>query len=138
MAAFGVGDRFRPRGRRLDSPALADKKLRRDVSRDGIEAVLEGNEVIEVYEHEDRVRYVLLGQVKERPLHVVVAEDDAVDATVVLSVYEPGRGSRLGCRQWVPQAQGAVRWLVTFITTAASCAERLSPIGMWSSMTTAA
>jgi hypothetical protein len=59
------------------------------MSRDEIEAVLGDNEVIEVYEQEDRVRYVLLGVVQDRPLHAVVAEDDILDATVVLSVYEP-------------------------------------------------
>lgn len=111
MAQFGVGDRFRPRDRRLDSPALADKMLRRNVSREEIEAVLEGNEVIEVYEHEDRVRYVLLGQVDERPLHVVVAEDDVVDATVVLSVYEPdedhGWDAASGFRKRKEQSDGA-------------------------------
>jgi hypothetical protein len=41
-------------------------------------------------EHEDRVRYVLLGVVQDRPLHAVVAEDDILDGTVVLSVFEPG------------------------------------------------
>lgn len=34
------------------------------------------------------VRYVLLGEVERRPLHVVVAEDDVSNATVVRSVYE--------------------------------------------------
>lgn len=85
--------------------------LRRNVSREEIEAVLEGNEVIEVYEHEDRVRYVLLGQVDERPLHVVVAEDDVVDATVVLSVYEPdedhGWDATSGFRKRKEQSDGA-------------------------------
>lgn len=51
--------------------------------------MLEDNEVVEIYEHDDRVRYVLLGHVAQRPLHVVVAQDDIVGASVVLSVYEP-------------------------------------------------
>lgn len=89
MAEFDVGDRFRPRERRLDSPALADKMVRRSISRRDIDAVLTDNEIIEVYEHDDRVRYVLLGQVVHRPLHVVVAQDDIIYATVVISVYEP-------------------------------------------------
>lgn len=54
-----------------------------------IEGILSDNEVIEVYEHEDRVRYVLLGEVDRRLLHIVIAEDAVVDATVVLSAYEP-------------------------------------------------
>lgn len=61
MQEFDVGERFRPGERRLDNPALADKMVRRSISRREIEAVLAGNEIIEVYEHDDRVRYVLLG-----------------------------------------------------------------------------
>lgn len=89
MASYSIGDRFAARTRRLDAPALADKMVRRTITRAEIDAVLSRNEVIEVYEHEDRQRYVLLGEISARPLHVVVAEDDVIDATVVLSVYEP-------------------------------------------------
>ncbi len=89
MAEFGVGDRFRAQARRLDAPTLADKLLRRGISRSDVDEVLEDNEVVEIYEHDDRVRYVLLGHVAQRPLHVVVAQDDIVGASVVLSVYEP-------------------------------------------------
>lgn len=89
MAEFGVGDRFHSRKRLLDSPSIADKMIRRSISRQEIAAVIAGNEIIEVYEHDDRVRYVLLGNVGKRPLHVVVGQDDIVNATVVISVYEP-------------------------------------------------
>jgi hypothetical protein len=68
---------------------LVDKMIRRAITRVEIATVLSDNEVIEVYEHEGRVRYVILGEVQGRPLHVVVAEDDVIEATVVLSVYEP-------------------------------------------------
>lgn len=89
MVKFERGDSFQPRSRQLDSPQLADKMFRRSVSRADIDAVLARNEIIEVYEHHGRVRCVLLGEVGGRALHVVVAEDDVIDATVVLSVYEP-------------------------------------------------
>lgn len=89
MAKYERGDSFAPRRRQLESPQLADKMLRRSVSRSDLDAVLAGNEIVDVYEQHDRVRYVLLGEVDGRSLHVVVAEDDVVDATVVLSVYEP-------------------------------------------------
>lgn len=89
VAEFERGDLFEPRPRQLDSPQLADKMLRRSVTRADLDLVLSHNEIVEVYEHHGRVRYVLLGDVDGRPLHVVVAEDDVVDATVVLSVYEP-------------------------------------------------
>jgi hypothetical protein len=74
LASFEIGETFTPRERLLDSPALVDKMVLRSVSRTEVDAVLQDNEIIEVYEHEDRVRYVLLGMVGERPLHVVVAE----------------------------------------------------------------
>ena len=90
MATYDIGGMFVPRARQLENPMLADKMLSRSISRVELEAVLADNEVIEVYEHDDRVRYVLLGRAGGRPLHIVVAEDDVVDATVVLSVYEPG------------------------------------------------
>jgi hypothetical protein len=89
VAEFSLGDRFTPRQRRLDNPALADKMFWRRISRCEIDAVLTDNEIVEVYDHDDRVRYVLLGHVGQRPLHVVVAQDDIIDATVVISVYEP-------------------------------------------------
>lgn len=89
MATFGVGDRFVPRGRLLDSPALADKMVLRTIARREVASVLKDNEIIEVYDHESRVRYVLLGELDGRLLHVVVAEDDIMNATVVISVYEP-------------------------------------------------
>lgn len=89
MARFDVGETFRPRRRRLEAPALADKMVHRAISRREISVLLVGSEVIEVYEHESRVRYVLFAEVHGRPLHLVVAEDDILDATVVLSVYEP-------------------------------------------------
>jgi hypothetical protein len=89
VARFERGDSFQPRHRQLDNPQLADKMLRRSVTRSDIDAVLAHNEIVEVYEHHDRVRYVLLGEVAGRPLHVVVAEDDVINATVVLSVHEP-------------------------------------------------
>lgn len=50
--------------------------VRRSISRREIDAVLVDNEIIEVYEHDDRVRYVLLRHVGQRPLHVVVGQDD--------------------------------------------------------------
>lgn len=103
MAEFGIGERFQSRHRRLDAPALADKLLRRRVARSDVDVVLDDNEVVEVYEHDDRVRYVLLGHAAERPLHVVVAQDDIIGATVVLSVYEPdeahGWDPRTGFRE---------------------------------------
>lgn len=63
--------------------------VRRNISRRAIDAVLERNEIIEVYQRDDRVRYVLLGHVDRRPVHLVVGQDDIIDATVIISVSEP-------------------------------------------------
>jgi hypothetical protein len=89
VAEFELGGRFQPRPRMLDAPALADKMVRRGIRRREIDRVLDDNEIIEIYEHDDRVRYVLLAHPAQRPLYVVVAQDDIIDATVVISVYEP-------------------------------------------------
>lgn len=89
MARFERGDSFKLGRRRLESPQLADKMLRRSVSRSEVDATLADNEIVDVYEQHGRVRYVLLGAIDGRALHVVVAEDDVIDATVVVSVYEP-------------------------------------------------
>lgn len=99
MATFGVGDRFIARRRRLDSPALVDKMVRRSIARREVAAVLAANEIIEAFQHDTRVRYVLWGVVEGRPLHVVVAEDDILGATVVISVYEPDE-----LHGWDPQS----------------------------------
>ncbi len=61
MAEFDIGDRFRPREQLLDNPALADKMVRRSISRREIDGILTDNEIIEVYEYDDRVRYVSWG-----------------------------------------------------------------------------
>jgi hypothetical protein len=63
----------------VEGLSQADKMVRRAVSRREISVLLVGGEVIEVDEHESRVRYVLFAKVDGRPLHLVVAEDDILD-----------------------------------------------------------
>jgi hypothetical protein len=67
-----------------------------------VEQVLEDNEVVEVCEDDDRVRYVLLGHVAQRPLHVVVAVDDIVASLGRTLRVRAGRGARLGSRLRIP------------------------------------
>ncbi len=43
--------------------------------------------IVDIVEHRDR--YVLLGRAGERPLILVVADDELDDATVLVSAYEP-------------------------------------------------
>jgi hypothetical protein len=104
VATFEVGDRYVARRRRLDSPALVGKMVGRSITRREIAAVLAANEIIEAFRHDTRVRYVLWGAVEGRPLHVVVAEDDILDATVVISVYEPDE-----LHGWDPQNEFRAR-----------------------------
>ena len=56
MANYDIGETFVARDRLLDNPVLADKMVRRSISRLEINAVLSRNEIIETYEHGDRVR----------------------------------------------------------------------------------
>lgn len=86
--------------------------LRRHVSREEIEAVLEGNEVIEVYEHDDPVRCVLLGQVDERP--PCTSWSQRMTWWKPPSYHRCTNLMRITARMppVVPPAQGAVRWRV--------------------------
>lgn len=67
-----------------------------------------------------------------------IAEDDVVDATVVLSVYEPdedhGWDAEAGFRS---RKEGGRRARATSITTAGACVPPPCPIAMSSNMTTA-
>ncbi len=89
MAAHDIGESFLPRARQIESPAPADKMLGRTITRVEVQTALANNEIVEAYEHDDRVRYVLLSTVAGRSLHVVIGEDDVFDVTVVPSAREP-------------------------------------------------
>jgi hypothetical protein len=81
------GDRFQPtRPLKLGRDAPA-KMARRHITEEEVWAVLADHVVVEVVEH--RNRYVLLGRAGNRPLILVVADDDLDDATVLVSAYEP-------------------------------------------------
>lgn len=87
MREVGQGGRLIPR-RPLRLGRDAPRKLAsRGVSEAEVRALLEDHVVIDVVEQ--RRRYVLLGRVEGRALIAVVADDELVDATVLVSVYEP-------------------------------------------------
>lgn len=61
----------------------------RDISEREVRAVLDDHVIVDVVE--ERGRFVLLGRVENRPLILVVADDELDNATVIVSVYEPDR-----------------------------------------------
>ncbi len=66
------------------------KMFERSVSRDDVADVIEHGEVIRDYP--DDTPYpsrLILGWRAERPLHVVAADNDADEETLIITVYEP-------------------------------------------------
>jgi hypothetical protein len=66
------------------------KMFERNISRDAVAYVLEHGEVIR--EYADDTPYpsrLMLGWQDLRPLHVVAADNDADDETIIITVYEP-------------------------------------------------
>jgi hypothetical protein len=87
MDELRVGGRFIPtRPLRLGRDAPRKLAARRITAED-VEEVLSEHVVVEV--HRERRRAVLLGTARERPLVLVVADDELDDATVLVSAYEP-------------------------------------------------
>lgn len=66
------------------------RMFERSVSRAEVAEVIEAGMTIEDYPHEvPHPSCLLMAVVAGRPLHVVVARDDASAACVVVTVYEP-------------------------------------------------
>ena len=64
---------------------------RRVISEAEVRDVLENGEIIEENPRDEPYpSRLLLGRVESRPVHVVVAENEAEDETIVVTVYEPG------------------------------------------------
>jgi hypothetical protein len=64
--------------------------FQRGITTDAVRAVVESGVVIEA--KPDDLPYpsrLVLGWLHGRPLHVVVADDAAVDVSVIVTVYEP-------------------------------------------------
>ena len=51
--------------------------------------VLENGEVIEEYKADSPPRYLMLGWIGSRPIHVVGEDDPLTDETTVVTAYEP-------------------------------------------------
>jgi hypothetical protein len=66
------------------------RMFERKISVEDVRSVLENGEAIETYA--DDLPYpsrLVLGWRKNRPIHVVVAENSSVDEMIVITVYEP-------------------------------------------------
>ena len=65
----------------------------RRISENAVKSVLQNGEVIEDYPSD--VPYpsrLLLGWVETRPLHIVVAENEKDNQTIIITTYEPDAG----------------------------------------------
>jgi len=68
----------------------ARRMLERNITIDEIEFVIDAGEVIEDYpEDEPFPSRLLLGWPKNRPLHVVAADESDTDITHVITAYQP-------------------------------------------------
>jgi hypothetical protein len=66
------------------------RMFERAISRDDVRHVLEKGQVIRTYP-DDRpyASRLILGWKGERPIHVVAADNNADDETIIITVYEP-------------------------------------------------
>lgn len=68
----------------------AERLVERGLRRQGVEYVLQTGERIEDYPDDPRgASYLMLGWYEERPLHVVAADDENSEETVVITLYRP-------------------------------------------------
>jgi len=70
------------------------RMFERSISRAEVVAVLRGGEIIAEYlDDEPFPSYLMLGLVRRRPLHVVVAVDSRGDNCYIVTVYDPDKNS---------------------------------------------
>ena len=65
--------------------------IERDISVAEVRAALESGEIIEEYLADAPPRYLVLGWITSRPLHVVAEDDPLTEETRAVTVYEPDR-----------------------------------------------
>ena len=66
------------------------RMFEREISRTEVFEVLSRGEVIENYpEDTPYPSYLLLGFAQDRPLHIVVADNQKAKETIIITVYEP-------------------------------------------------
>ena len=66
------------------------RMFERDISVDEIRTILKTGEMIESYPKDTPYpSYLVLARVKNRPLHLVAADNDKNKETIIITVYEP-------------------------------------------------
>ncbi len=67
------------------------RTIERGIGVDDVRNVLEAGEIIERYTADEPPRYLVLGWIGKRPIHVVAEDDPVSDETTVVTAYEPDR-----------------------------------------------
>jgi hypothetical protein len=63
--------------------------IERGINVEDVRSVMENGEVIEEYKADVPPRYLMLGWIGNRPLHVVAEDDPLTQETTVVTAYEP-------------------------------------------------
>jgi hypothetical protein len=90
--------RYNDQGQRIVFRAHALRRMfQRKINGQDIRRILETGQTIETYPHDSPYpSRLILGWCEGRPLHVVVADNEADHEIVVITVYEPNP------EQWMP------------------------------------
>lgn len=67
------------------------RMIERSITVDAVRQVMKEGEIIERYPGDEPPRYLVLGWIAKRPIHVVGEDDSASGETTVVTVYEPDR-----------------------------------------------
>ena len=80
-------------GRVVFSGHAIQRMFERAISRDDVLAVIaQGETIAEYADDKPYPSRLLLGSVGSKPVHVVLASDEAANVCIVVTVYEPTRG----------------------------------------------
>ncbi len=64
----------------------------RNISREDVLEIISSGEIVESYPDDSLYpSYLLLGYVKERPIHVVIAHAESLDVVYIVTAYEPDK-----------------------------------------------
>ena len=70
-------------------PYVLKRMIERQISVGEVRDVLENGEVIEEYPADEPPRYLMLGWIGSRPIHIVGEDDPLGGETTAVTVYEP-------------------------------------------------
>lgn len=70
-------------------PYVLKRMIERGITVADVRDVLEQGELIEEYKADSPPRYLMLGWIEKRPIHVVGEDDPMAGETTVVTAYEP-------------------------------------------------